>query len=108
MGSFTTHRYGTKMKNYQPPTTSVLDAMIGDGPDAETSPEAKELERIHHEWRSLDISTQENLLTFEKPGFQLPDRVVGVQAVKDLVSSMSHPTRNILIPIVSSGTLMTS
>jgi hypothetical protein len=108
MENFITHRYGTKMKNYQPPTTSVLDAMIGDGPDAETSPEAKELERIHHEWKSLDISTQENLLTFEKPGFQLHDRVVGVEAVKGLVSSMSHPSRNLLIPAVSSGKLMTS
>jgi len=95
------------MKNYEPPTTSVLGAMIGDGPDAETSPEANELERIHQEWKSLDISTQDNLLRFEEPDFQLPDRVSGVGAVKNLVSSISHPSGNLLIPPVSSEKLMT-
>jgi len=58
-----------------------------DGLDAEpgSSPEAKELEKIHHEWKNLHLNTQDNLLTFEKPDFQLPGRVAGVKAVSDLV-----------------------
>ena len=98
--SFTAHGYGAKMKSYQPPTTSVFDAMIG-GLDAEceTSPEASELERIHHEWESLHISSQDNLVLFEDPSFQLPDRASGAEAVKDLVSPMSHSSGHLLIPV---------
>jgi len=81
--------------------------MIG-GLDTDTSPEANELERIHQEWKSLHISTQDNLLRFEEPGFQLPHRVSGVGVVKDLVSSTSHLYGSILIPPVSSKKLMTS
>jgi len=68
-------------------TSDSLDA------ECETSPESKELERIHHEWKGLHLSTQENLHTFEEPGFQLPHRGSGVEEVKDLVSSVSHPSR---------------
>ena len=76
--------------------------MIG-GLDAEceTSQEASELERIHHEWKSLHISSQDNLVLFEEPGFQLPHRVSGVEDVKDLVSPMSHPFEHLLIPAVA-------
>ena len=61
-----------------------------DGLDTEdqTSPEANKLEKIHHEWKSLHIVTQTNLHTFEKPGFQLPHQVSGVEAVNDLVCSV--------------------
>jgi len=106
--SLKAHGYGAKMKNYEPPTIFVFGAMIGDGPDAETSPEANELERIHQEWKSLDISTQDNLLRFEEPGFQLSHRVSGVTAVKDLVSSISHHSGSLLILPISSEKLMTS
>ena len=59
-----------------------------DGLDAEgeTSPEANKLEKIYNEWKGLHIVTQNNLHTFEKPGFQLRDQLSGVEAVNDLVS----------------------
>ena len=84
--------YGAQMKDYQPPTTSVFGAMTGDDLDdeGETSPEANKLEKIYNEWKTLYIVTQRNLLTFEKPGFQLPHQVSGVQAVNDLVSFVIH------------------
>ena len=109
MKIFTAHGYGAKMRNYQPPTTSVFGAMIG-GLDAEceTSQEASELERIHHEWKSLHMSSQDNLVLFEDPSFRLPDRVSGVEAVKDLVSPMSHPFEHLSIPAVSLAKSMTS
>ena len=80
------------MKNYRPPTTSVLGAMF-DGLEAEgetTSPEANKLEKIYHEWKSLHIVTQENLHTFEEPVFKLHDQASGVEGVNDLVSSVVH------------------
>ena len=109
MNIFRAHGYGAKMKNYQPPTTSVFGAMIG-GLDAkcENPQEANGLERIHHEWKSLHISSQDNLVLFEDPGFQLPDRVSGVKDVKDLVNPMSHPSEHLLIPAVSLAKSMTS
>ena len=109
MKIFMAHSYGAKMKNYQPPTTSVFGAMVG-GLDAEreTSQEANELERIHHEWKSLHISSQDNLILFEEPGFRLPHRVSGVEAVQDLVSPMSHSSGHLLIPFVSLAKSMTS
>ena len=80
------------MEKYRPPTTSVFGAMIGDGLDVEveTSPEVKKLEKIYHEWKRLHIVTQDNLHTFETPGFQLPHQVSGVEAVRDLVSFVIH------------------
>jgi hypothetical protein len=91
--SLRAHGYGASMKRYQPPTVSVLDAMTGDlDAECKPSPEAKELEKIHYEWKSLHRSTQNNLLMFEQPGFQLPDRGSGEEDVKDLVgSSYSFP-----------------
>ena len=92
MKIFMAHGYGAKMKNYQPPTTSVFGAMIGGlHAECETSQEANELEKIHHEWKSLHISSQDNLLLFEEPGFQLPHFVSGVIAVRDLVSYDAFP-----------------
>ena len=85
-------RYGAEMKKYLPPTTSVLDAMFDDL-DVEgvtTSPEANELEKIYHEWKSLHPVTRDNLQTFEGRGFQLRDRVSGVNDVNDLVSFVVH------------------
>ena len=64
-----------------------------DGVDAEgetTSPEASKLEKVYNEWKSLHIVTQDNLHTFEKPGFQLRNQVSGVDAVNDLVSFVVH------------------
>ena len=83
------------MKQYRPPTTSVFGAVIGDGLNAECeiSPEANKLEKIYNEWKSLHIVTQKNLHTFEKPGFQLPHQVSGVEAVNDLVCLVMHLPR---------------
>ena len=87
------HSYGAKMTIYQAPADTVSGAMMG-GLDAESeSPKAKELEKIHHEWKGLHLTTQKNLLMFEEPGFQLPDRVSGVKAVEDLVSLMNHSSK---------------
>ena len=80
------------MKKYRPPTTSVMDAMF-EGVDAEgetTSPEASKLEKIYNEWKGFHIVTQENLHTFEGPGFQLRDQVSGVADVNDLVGFVVH------------------
>jgi hypothetical protein len=86
------HGYGTKMKNYRPPTDSVLGAMIGGlNADIESPLGTKELEKIHYEWKGFHLTTQNNLLIFEEPGFQLPDRVSGVAGVKDVVSSTISP-----------------
>ena len=75
----------------------------------ESSPEAKELENIHHEWIDLHTSTRDNLLTFEEPGFELSaDRVFGVKAVNDLVGPIDHSSRPLLIRTVSSGKSMIS
>ena len=84
--------YGAQMKKYRPPTTSVFGAVIGDRLDSEveTSPEANKLEKIYHEWKGLHIVTQDNLHTFEIPGFQLPHQVSGVEAVRDLVRFVIH------------------
>ena len=81
-----------------------------DGLDAEgeTSPEANKLEKIYNEWKSLHIVTQDNLHMFEKPDFQLPHQVSGVEAVNDLVSFVIHLPRLLLIPVISSGKSMTS
>ena len=97
------------MKNYRPPTSSVLSAML-EGLDAEgeTSPEANKLEKIYHKWKGLHVVTQDNLHTFEKPGFQLPHQVSGVEAVNDLVGFVIHLPRLLLIPVNSSGKSMTS
>ena len=101
-------RYGAQMKNYRPPPTSVLGAMFGDGLDAEAFSEANKLEKIYHEWKSLHIVTQDNLHTFEKPDFQLPHQVSGVEAVNDLVGFVVHLPRVLLIPVISSGKSMIS
>jgi hypothetical protein len=45
---------------------------------------------------------------FEEPGFRLLDRVFGVTGVRDLVSPVSHSSRLLFTPAVSSGKLMTS
>ena len=101
-------RYGAEMKKYRPPTTSVLGAVFDDlDAEGETSPEANKLEKIYNEWKSLHIVTQKNLHTFEKPGFQLPHHVSGVEAVNDLVSFVIHLPRLSLIPVISSGRSMT-
>ena len=102
-------RYGAEMRKYRPPATSVLGAMF-DGLDTEgeTSPEANKLEKIYNEWKSLHIVTQDNLHTFEKPGFQLPHQVSGVEAVNDLVGFVVHLPRVLLIPVISSGKSMIS
>ena len=80
------------MENYRPPMTSLFDALIGDDFDTEgeTFPEANKLEEIYYEWKSLHIVTQDNLLTFEQPGFQLRHQASGVEAVNDLVRFMIH------------------
>jgi hypothetical protein len=109
--NFRARSYGAKMKDYRPPTTSIFGAMTSDGgldDESGTSPEAKELEKIHDEWKGLHLSTQDNLLMFEEPGFQLPHEVFGVTGVKDLVSPVSHSSGLLFTPAVSSGKLMTS
>ena len=100
-------RYGAEMKKYRPPPTSVLDAMF-DGLHAEVFSEANKLEKIYHEWKSLHIVTQDNLHTFETPGFQLSHQVSGVEAVNDLVGFVIPLPRVLLIPVISSGKSMIS
>jgi hypothetical protein len=103
--NFRAHGYGAKMKDYRPPKNSIFGGLDD---ECETSPEAQELEKIYHEWIGLHLCTQDNLLMFEEPGFQLPHRVSGVTGVKDLVSPVSHPSGLLFTPAVSSGKLMTS
>ena len=98
------------MKDYQPPTVSIFDEMIDDlTAQPESSPEAKELKKIHHEWKGLHLSTQDNLLMFEEPGFELStDHVSEVKAVNDLVGPVDHSSRHLLIRTVSLGKLTIS
>ena len=75
----------------------------------ESSPETKDLEKIHHEWKGLHLRTQDNLLAFEEPKFELSaDSVSGVEAVNDLVGPIDHSSRPVLIRTVSSGKSMIS
>ena len=89
------HRYGEKMRTYQPPSENLFDALLSDALfDAlsEPSEEEVELRKIHSEWIDLHAHTRSNLLKFEKPDFYLPRQATGEQDVKNLVSPARHST----------------
>ena len=47
---------------------------------------------IHSQWIGLHAFTRDNLLEFERPGFELPRMATGEQNVKILVSFVSRWT----------------
>ena len=92
------HGYASRMQNYQPPTESLLGAMVG-GLNSQSAPtqETIELRNIYYEWKSLHDTTRENFLKFEEANFQLSDQALGEEGVTDLVSGTTldasgHPT----------------
>ena len=87
------HRYGQKMRTYQPPSENLFDSLLSDDlSDALSEPSEEEvkLRKIHMEWIDLHANTRSNLLKFESSRFQLPRQATGEQDVKNLVSSICH------------------
>jgi hypothetical protein len=106
---FRERRYASRMQNYQPPTESLLGAMV-DGLDSQSVPtqEAIELRNVSYEWKSLHCTTRDNLLKFEEANFQLSDRAFGDEEVTDLVSGTPLDTSSPSILKISSEKSMTS
>ena len=61
-------------------------------PDVPPGPVEILLGTIHSQWINLHDFTRDNLLEFEKPGFELPQMATGEQNVTILVSFVSHWT----------------
>jgi hypothetical protein len=82
------HQYGRRMQTYQPSPENLFEALLSDAP-SEPSDEEILLRTIHSQWVDLHAVTRDNLLKFERPGFELPRMATGEQNVKILVGFMS-------------------
>jgi hypothetical protein len=90
--NFQVHKYGEKMRNYEPASENMLESLLSDDPSDtsyEPSEEEVKLRTIHSEWIDLHPITRANLLKFEDPRFRLPSTAAGEQDVKNLVGLVS-------------------
>ena len=65
------HQYGRMMQTYRPPLENRSEVLLS---DATPEPSDKEilLRTTHSQWIDLHAFTRDNLLEFERPGFELP------------------------------------
>ena len=80
------HQYGRMMQTYRDDTSELPL------PDVPPGPMEILLRTIHSQWVDLHASTRDNLLEFERPGFELPRIATGEENVKILVSFVSQWT----------------
>ena len=67
----------------------MFEAHLSDVPPKPSNEEIL-LRTIHSQWIDLRVTTRDNLLMFETPGFRLPRMATGEQNVKALVSLMRY------------------
>ena len=82
------HQYGRKVETYEPPTEDMFEALLS-GTPLQPSEEEVMLRRIHSQLADLHPVTRDNLLEFEKPGFELPPMAAGERNVKKLVNQIN-------------------
>ena len=74
------HQYGRMMQTYR---DDMFELPLSDVPPG---PMETLFGTIHSQWTDLHAFTRDNLLEFERPGFELPRMATGEQNVKILVS----------------------
>ena len=80
------HQYGRMMQTYR---NDIFELSL---PDVPPGPMEILLGTIHSQWIDLHAFTRDNLLEFERPGFELPRMATGEENVKILVSFVSRWT----------------
>ena len=87
------HQYGQKVETYEPPTEDMFEALLSYTP-SQLSEEEVMLRRLHSKLSDMHTVTRDNLLEFERPGFELPPMAAGERNVKKLVNQ----TNDSIIP----------